>query len=222
MGLTPVEITNLDTNEVIRSGRDGGIFFNPNQYTITKKLTWKQDKMPGFNVSRPQFERGDPLTLAFSLLFDSYEAGTDVRTLTAKVAKLTQVVGGKVTRPPVVQIVWGDAAPSYAGLPFTGVLESVTHKFTLFLDTGTPVRATLDLSLHETKAPERQMKEEGRAKASPLQAATRVVRQGDTIWGIAFEEYRDVEKWRLIARANGITNPRALEPGAVLLVPSLA
>jgi LysM repeat protein len=218
MALTRVRIENVDTGEVIESGEDGGVFFNPNQYTLTKKVSWKQDKMPGFNVSRPQFERGEPLALSFSLLFDSYESKTDVRKLTSKVAKLGQVIS-KEKRPPVVKIIWGDDAPPYAGLPFTGVVESITQKFTLFLDTGTPVRATLDLGLHETKAPERQLKETPPPSGSPLQARTRVVKQGDSLWAIAAEEYKDAARWRPIAEANGITNPRELVPGTVLLIP---
>jgi hypothetical protein len=220
MALTRIRIENVDTGDVIQSGEDGGLFFNPNQYTISKKVAWKQDKMPGFNVSRPQFERGEPLQLVISLLFDSYEARSDVRKLTAKVAKLTQVIGN-VKRPPVVKIIWGGDAPSFAGLPFTGVVESVTQKFTLFLETGTPVRATVDLTLHETKAPERQIKETQPRSSSPLQARTRVVKQGDSIWAIAHAEYSDAARWRPIARANAITNPRELEPGVVLLIPPL-
>jgi Contractile injection system tube protein/LysM domain len=220
MALTRIRIENLDTGDVIQSGVDGGVFFNPNQYTIAKKVTWKPDKMPGFDVSQPQFDRGEPLSLSFSLLFDSYESRSDVRKLTAKVAKLTQVIG-KEKRPPVVRIIWGDDAPSFAGLPFTGVVDSVTQKFTLFLDTGTPVRATLDLGLHETKPPKRQLKETPRRSSSPLQAKTRVVKQGDTIWGIAFDEYKDPALWRPIARQNQLTNPRELTPGSVLLIPSI-
>jgi Contractile injection system tube protein/LysM domain len=223
MALTRVRIENLDTSpvEVIESGKDGAVFFNPNQYTLTKKVSWKPDKMPGFNVSRPQFDKGEPAQLAFSLLFDSYEARKDVRTLTEKVAKLTQVVGGKIGRPPVVKIIWGEDKPHFAGLPFTGVVESVTQKFTLFLDDGTPVRATLDLSLHETRAPEKQQKEMNKAKSSPLQPRMWTVKQGDSLWAIAASEYLNAALWREIARANGVRNPRDLVPGTVLLIPSI-
>jgi hypothetical protein len=220
MALTRVRIENVDTGDVIQSGEDGGVFFNPNQYTLTRKVTWKQDKMPGFSVSRPQFDHGDPLSLSFSLLFDSYEAKSDVRKLTGKVAELAEVIG-KEKRPPVVKIIWGDDVKPYAGLPFTGVIDSLTQKFTLFLDSGTPVRATLDLGLHQAKAPERELKENPRGHSSPLQARTRVVKRGDSLWAIAADEYKDPSLWRPIAQANGITDPRALEAGTVLLIPSI-
>src|SRR3712207_7564657 len=62
----------------------------------------------------------------------------------SKVAKLTQVIS-KEKRPPVVKVFWGDDAPPYAGLPFTGVVDSVTQKFTLFLDTGRSEEHTSEL-----------------------------------------------------------------------------
>jgi hypothetical protein len=220
MALTRVRIENVDSNEVIESGKDGAVFFNPNQYTLTKKVSWKPDKMPGFNVSRPQFDKGEPAQLAFSLLFDSYEARKDVRALTEKVAKLTQVVGGKTPRPPIVKIIWGEDKPYFAGLPFTGVVESVTQKFTLFLDNGTPVRATIDLSLHETRAPEKQSKEMN-TKKSPFPARSWTVKQGDTLWAIAASEYLNAARWREIARANRVLNPQDLVPGTVLIIPSV-
>jgi nucleoid-associated protein YgaU len=52
-------------------------------------------------------------------------------------------------------------------------------------------------------------------------AKTRQVRRNDTLHCIAAEEYRDPALWRHIARANGIINPRHLEPGVVLTIPRL-
>jgi nucleoid-associated protein YgaU len=95
----------------------------------------------------------------------------------------------------------------------------VTQRFTLFLDNGTPVRATLDLSMHETRAPDKQQKEIG-GRASPLPARTWTVKQGDSLWAIAAAELLDAARWREIARANEIRNPRDLVPGAVLMIPA--
>ena len=48
-----------------------------------------------------------------------------------------------------------------------------------------------------------------------------IVRRGDTLSSIANDEYRDPGLWRPIAQANGIFNPRILEPGTQLLIPAL-
>lgn len=47
---------------------------------------------------------------------------------------------------------------------------------------------------------------------------TRTVRRGDTLWGIACELYGDGTRWREIAKKNGITEPRRLQIGTVLML----
>lgn len=47
---------------------------------------------------------------------------------------------------------------------------------------------------------------------------TRTVRRGDTLWGIACELYGDGTRWREIARKNGVTEPRRLPIGKVLVL----
>jgi nucleoid-associated protein YgaU len=100
-------------------------------------------------------------------------------------------------------------------------MESLTQKFTLFLENGTPVRAMLDVQFKEGEAPEKQLKRNPRDRNSPLQPKIRVVQQGDSLWSIAAAEYGNPGKWRPIAEANKITNPRALEPGQELIIPSV-
>jgi hypothetical protein len=204
----------------IQTKGDAQVFFNPTQYTLAKKVTWKATPNPGLDLPQLQFERGEARTLALSLLFDTYELRTDVRDLTRKLADLTEVAEGK-DRPPFVKIFWGNEVPPHVGLPFTGVVDGLTQKFTLFLDDGTPVRATLDVSIREVESPEKQLKRRPRKRNSPIQARTRVVDHGDTLWLIASAEYGDPGRWRPIADANRIRNPRELEPGTTLLIPSV-
>ncbi|MFQ5881386.1 MAG: LysM peptidoglycan-binding domain-containing protein [Candidatus Methylomirabilales bacterium] len=220
MALTRVVIK-TDADETIQASADTRIFFNPNQYALQKRVNWKERKGRGMDLPQVQFDSGGARSLSLSLMFDTYEGRTDVREFTKQVAKLAEVAEGK-DRPPVCTITWGpDAVHPYAGLPFQGVVESLTQKFTLFLDNGTPVRATLDVQFKGIEDPERQLKRTPRKRSSPLQAKTRVVRQGDSLWGIAAAEYGNPSKWRPIAEANNVINPRELEPGQVLIIPSL-
>jgi nucleoid-associated protein YgaU len=48
---------------------------------------------------------------------------------------------------------------------------------------------------------------------------TRMVKRGDTLSNIAAEVYRDAALWRLIAEANSLDDPRALEIGRRLTIP---
>lgn len=221
MALTRVVIK-TDANETIEASAETRIFFNPNQYTLQKRVNWKESKARGLDLPQVQFDSGGSRTLSLSLQFDSYEntSNKDVRRFTKQIAKLAEVAEGK-DRPPVCTLTWGPTMDAYAGLPFTGVMESITQKFTMFLEDGTPVRATLDVQFKEVKDPERQLRETRRHRNSPLQARTRVVKQGDSLWSIANEEYKNPARWRPIAEANQIINPRELKPGQVLIIPSV-
>ena len=221
MALTRVFIeTDNDPPQKIQANANSRVFFNPNQYQMQRRVEWKETKSNGMDLPGLQFVSGGARSLSMSLVFDTYEAGDDVRKQTGQIAKLAEV-DGKKQRPPFCTITWGpDAGNPYAGLPFHGVVESVSQKFTLFLDDGTPVRATVDVQFKEGQSVQKQLKRNPRARSSPLQPRTRTVREGDTLWSIAAAEYGDAAKWRSLARANQITNPRVLPPGTVLLIPS--
>ncbi|HMQ35735.1 MAG TPA: LysM peptidoglycan-binding domain-containing protein [Chloroflexaceae bacterium] len=190
--------------------------FNPQQIAINKSVNWKSEPIAESDVGRSQFTHGNPATLTLDLFFDTYELGTDVRLLTALVEGLTTVRRhGPIHRPPICKLVWG-----MLGIFFEGVITSLNQSFTLFLPSGTPVRATLNCSFQEWMAGGMEARLQN--KMSPDVAKRRVVRRGETLSAIAAEEYDDPALWRPIARANGIVNPFALAPGQVLIVPVLS
>jgi len=219
MALTRVVIES-DTGLKIQASANTRVCFNPTQYEMQRRVDWKELPTRGADFPQLQFDKGGPRSLTMSLQFDTYESKQDVRTLTGEVAKLAEVDGQK-SRPPVCTITWGPVVEPYAGLPFKGVLESLTQKFTLFLEDGTPVRATLDVQFKEGESPARQRRRNPRARQSPVEPKRRVVRQGDTLWSIAAAEYGTPAQWRPVARANVITNPRLLDPGTELIIPSV-
>jgi nucleoid-associated protein YgaU len=186
--------------------------FNPNQVTITKNANWELVPTAGRDAAESQYTFGAPATLTVDLFFDTYETGLDVRVYTEPLARLATMDGSK-HRPPLCRLLWG------RGIFFQGVLESVTQTFTLFLDLGTPVRATLNCTFREWIS---KLEERKRLKMTSVDVAkTRTVRRGDTLSSIAGQEYRDPTLWRAIAEANGIVNPRVLPPGKELVIPAL-
>ena len=50
-------------------------------------------------------------------------------------------------------------------------------------------------------------------------AGTYEVQKGDTLWSIARRIYGDGQRWKDLAEANGITNPKILRVGQSLIVP---
>jgi nucleoid-associated protein YgaU len=141
----------------------------------------------------------------------STRTATDVRSHTDRVARLAKI-DQELHRPPVCRLWWGRFDV------FQGVLTELSQSFTMFMENGMPVRATLSCTFLEV-VPQAQV------RVAELHSAdvprTRRVTRGDTLQSIAAQEYGDPALWREIARANGIVNPLRLRPGDVLVVPRL-
>ncbi len=191
--------------------------FNPTDYTFHKRNTWAKTEIRGGNVPQLEFSGGDSMTLKMTLFFDTYTTGGDVRLITDRIWKLmrvdeslTDMTSGQ-GRPPLVEFRWG------ATWSFQAVITDITQKFTLFRYDGTPVRATLDVLFT-------QAKEQGKYPGqNPTTVSVpgykqRLVKDGETIDWIAFEEYGDASRWRYIAATNGIDDPLAIRPGQLLAI----
>jgi nucleoid-associated protein YgaU len=111
-------------------------------------------------------------------------------------------------RPPLCTLRWGK------NKVFEGVVQSLNRTYVMFLEDGTPVRATVDCSFFDARIEQIQMN-----SADVVKAYT--VRPGDTLMGIAAAYYNDTSQWRAIATANDIRNPLKLRPGTVLTIPAL-
>lgn len=212
MSLQKACITNLETNERIEC------LFNPTEYTVAKTNQWETVIQMGEDVPAPVFLSGGPRTLTMSLFFDTYsEAGKDVREYTDKLAKLMKVdpqlrnEDNDKSRPPTCMFTWGRV------FQFVAVITNMTQRFTLFRDDGTPVRATVDVTFQQVKPEDRHAAQNPTTAGRPGQR-TRLVRPGDRLDWIAYEEYRDPTLWRLIAEANGLDDPMQLTPGQRLAI----
>jgi hypothetical protein len=213
--LVKATITNLDTEESLEC------MFNPGEYTFTKSNNWALGKKRGANVPKLEFNGGNPTDLQVQLLFDTYETGEDVRRKytnalwqLAMVNKDKKDSRTKKSTPPKCEFRWGTM------WSFKAVVTNISQKFTLFLPDGTPVRAVMDLTL-------RQVEDEGiYPKQNPTSGGisgyrTHTLRQGETLYLIAAQEYGEARHWRFIAEFNKIDNPLSLKPGMVLSLPPL-
>ena len=205
--------------------------FNPSQYTIKSTANYKEDNSLGTDVSRMVFLSGAQKEFTTTLFFDSegekgrsesligiasamLGSNSTVKPVTDIMKKITSAVqvSGSDHKPPLVSFIWGN-------LSFKGVITSVTETFTMFDTFGKPIRGKMDLTIKEAQ-------EEGLAKKtepfeSPDRTKYRTVLEGTSLWNIAYEEYGDCEKWRVIAKANGLLNPLKIYPGQVLKIPAL-
>jgi hypothetical protein len=216
MALEHATLTNLDT------GARHEALFNPSEYRLAKDNTFAQAAVPGLGSPLLQFVHGNLRTLEMELFFDTYEGHrhaarvvneplADVRTLTQPVVDL-MAINPETHAPPIVLFAWGE-------LTFTGVLARATQRFTMFLESGVPVRATVEISLNEHKTGIQEAKEVKRRTAD----YTRLHELGDdeTLAAVAARYYGDPRKWRPIAIANGLEDPRRLPSGLALRLPPL-
>lgn len=210
--LEKLKLKNEDT------GEEFSVLFNPGEYSIDGASKWTEQEKKG-QKPELQYTGGDRKKLSMELFFDTYESLTDVREHTVKIGNLL-VFNKEKHRPPKVTLSWGKEAPggAFAEFPFTGVLESLKQQFTLFMGDGTPVRAKLTVAFIEFSLTEEELKKNEAHSADKTK--TYLVKQGDTVSGIAGMFYKDPTKWRHIAEANEIENPRQIEAGRLITIPA--
>lgn len=206
-----------DVNGDIQYNDPVEVLFNPQQYSIDKTNQFANMPIPGRQSPIIQFVRGESETLSIELFFDTYtyHSSQDVRDYTNRIVNLLKI-DGKLHAPPICSFVWGKGGKEKPY--FTGIIEKATTTYTMFLHDGTPVRAKMNLSLRQYG---KQLEEEGIRPASPSKSKRRIIINGDSLWLIAFKEYGDPNKWRVIASANNIDNPLSLEDGIEIMVPPL-
>ena len=212
--LTKAFLTNVETNERIE------FLFNPTEYALSKTNNWDAEAIIGFDVPPTEFQGGDPTTLDIELFFDTYEKREDVRNYTDKVFALTKISdetrqNSERGRPPRVLFNWGRV------FSFQAVITELSVTYTLFLSDGTPVRASMELSLQECEDAT-QMDPQNPTSQGTYGNTVHVVKPGESIDLIATMVYGDPKAWRVIADANSLDNPKDLQPGTILEIVPLA
>lgn len=192
--------------------------FNPTTYKLSQSV--EVDRLttaanPGGNA---QYIRTSHLTLTMDLFFDDFgSANGDVTPKISTLLKWQQPTekSGKRPAPPLLRFEWGNKQLSI----IEGVLTSVVVNYTLFRKDGTPVQATVNITI------------EGVGKVVVLPNPTshaidsrrvRTLTEGDSLQSIAYEELGKATYWRAIAELNGIDDPLRLAPGLVLVIPTVA
>lgn len=186
--------------------------FNPTEYQLQKSNNFAEIGIPGLESPPIQFVRGAAEKLTLEALADTSDTLEDVREKYVNKLRNLLRLNSELHAPPIVAFSWDTQV-------FKGVLESLNIAYVLFSPDGVPLRARLSIALKEYRPAAIQYKET--PTLSPDFDKSFVVRRGDTLSGIAAQVYRDPSRWREIARANGIVDPRRLRPGDTLRLPRL-
>lgn len=208
------------------------IQYNPTEFSLEKGAQNAEINIPGLDSPVLQFIRGQNEKLTLELFFDTTEngMGSGARSVTEETDKFYSLVKIEPDghTPPLVSFLWNSKFPGNNLLEkagnqkrtdFTGVVESLRQKFTLFSPEGVPLRATLTLVIREYKTLTEQLRQLN--LSSPDRTHVHVLQSGETLSSLAASYYKNPDEWRAIAQANGIEDPRRLTPGTFMTIPPI-
>ncbi len=186
--------------------------FNPSSYSVEQSNEFSQKKLMGLKGVINQFINTKKSDLSLELMFDStFEGrGGDVRDLIKPLYKIVDI-DNTLHSPPPCSFVWGDFS-------FHGIVSSFKKEFVFFFADGTPARAKVSIVLKPYTKVEETARRQNQ-QSSDI-SKKRVLVEGDTIFDMAYREYRNVAMWREIAKKNGIDDPFSIPYGTELILPS--
>lgn len=208
--------------------------YNPTELSFEKGVELAEISIPQLNAPLQQFIHGQAERLSVELFFDTTDESADGKAVpvtkkTDEIYALTQTLP-ETHAPPIVTFHYGKKGFPGSALPeqfgsqrrnsFTGILESVNQQFTLFSSDGVPLRARLTISLREYTPLHDHFSSSN--PSSPDRTHAHVLRQGETLSSVAWRFYRRADEWRAIAVANGIEDPRRIDPGLPLSAPRIS
>ncbi len=190
---------------------------NPPGYGHEFGIRYTEDETPGLPNQERKYiaSKTEKLNLKELLLDGTGAVPGRVIPVKTQVATLSNTVYkyvGTKHEAPVVQVVWG-------GLIFYGRVESLKFDYTMFKPNGDPLRAKVSMALVQYSTPPEITK---KAKASSPDLTHLVtVCAGDTLPLLCERIYRNSAYYLEVARINGLTAFRQLEPGTSLRFPPL-
>jgi hypothetical protein len=120
------------------------LYFNPKEITIDKVAPWQRHRSSREDSPSLEFTAAEPKTLQFELMFDMFEERGNVHTEVIHSLEQLARVDKSLKRPPLLLFEWGRNVPV-----FKGVIENLNVKYTMFLEDGTPTRATVNLTMKQ-------------------------------------------------------------------------
>jgi len=189
--------------------------FNPTDISFNKNVEWEETNATGGDIPYMTFKRGLGETFNLTLFLDTTSNPKDnvYSKYTSKIDKLAKIDVEK-HRPPLLHVIWGNIFIMQC------VLVSIDYEFTRFNKKGLATRGTARLSFKQVIKFDESKINDGEEQ-SPDHTKVRVLRQGDTLQSIAYHEYNDVGKWKILAEHNNIENPLNIEAGTVIEIPAL-
>jgi|SRR5438270_4765966 len=193
--------------------------YNPDQYTETFEGKWKQIIQPASSGGTPQWLGVVPQKVTVKILLDEFAVPPPIMPLEAVILQLKQMVlptalsqATGTASAPLVMFMWGSNI-----IMDQAYISKVAITYERFM-LGEPVRATAAVDLQAVPLPA-PLGATNPTSGGVATRRTRMMVEGDTLPSIAYQEYKDPNKWRALAQANGIDDPLRIKNGTVIAVP---
>lgn len=220
--LEKAELRQLDADfkNEINAENNTKVQFNPESLKVSFANQIQTPSGAGDQKGTParQFVGAGTTKLSLQLWFDvtvmpeGPDKVDDVRKLTQKVAFfITPQEEGDKFIPPAVRFLWGS-------FQFDGIMESLEESLEFFSSEGKPLRANMTLNLSQQKITKFTFRPTAGKPGGASQPGTQPLTQapaGSNLQGLADSQGKG-NNWQSIAEANGIENPRMLEPGQLI------
>lgn len=196
--------------------------YNPNSISIGKHIEWNSTDLKLQNIMEKQFENGHPKSISIKdIFFDTSTIGNMsvytnfIEPLEAMaIVRSYKMSDGKIIkRPPYITLSWGKS-PYFVEC----ILTQIDYEFKMFTRDGTPIRARVDLSFEEIATATTKKAVIKKQKT----AKTYRTKKGETLYEIAEKTYEKPDRWKIIATANGISNPFKVPAGITLYLPVIS
>lgn len=204
-----------------KTGNSFTMMVNPANYDEKKKIRYsKDDAIDGGNMPSYLGYQDETLTLDFVIdatgvltKAGDENFGKSIPEMIEKIEKTVYVYVGNAHEPPYLQVEWGT-------LNFQGRLKDMSVKLVMFAPDGMPIRAKVNMTLvkYVEEATQKRLKN----KSSPDLSHLVTVKAGDTLPGLCLQIYKSAMYCADVARVNGLSGFRQLEPGMQLLFPPLS
>jgi hypothetical protein len=232
--LAKAELVELDANfkNELKPGKKTVVQFNPDSLKVSfaNQIATPPGSGDQNGPQAMQFVGAGSTNLAVTLNFDVTSELPQGLPQTNDVRQLTQLVAYFITPkgdpenaptkfiPPAVRFLWGS-------FQFDGIMESLEETLDLFSFEGRPLRASVAISLSQQKITLFKFNSANQPPAATLQggqapgtAPMTEAPSGSSLQNLVANQsgLGAGADWQSIALANGIENPRMLQPGQLI------
>jgi len=214
------------------------IDFNPNTFTVTTKIEFKNEDGKGKTGGDPQFDKIPPLEFSIEFTIDgtgvalqklppdqqtkfnntknnspSQNKNDYVKNRIKELREVVTDINPSIHRPYYLAVLWGT-------FYINCILTSLTVTYSLFDEAGSPLRAKVNCAFRQRKESGAENRQTSLESADLTKSVS--VKEGDILPLLAKANYDSSEYYLQLAKANKLKDFRRLSVGTKLIIPPLA